>query len=64
MTSVRLPCRSQLEADAILRAWQDPELRAFVLIVGFLLPLDSNARERIVRFTRECLEDDQRRRSA
>jgi len=47
------------EADRIRRALADPQVRAFVNIVGALASLSSDrARERVLRFVDDHLEEE------
>ncbi len=43
---VRIECKDADEAQAIERALLDPEVRAYVVVVGLLMPLTDRARAR------------------
>lgn len=46
---VGLEVRNRTEADAIIRALDDPEMRAYVVTIGILLELpDDGARSRVL----------------
>jgi hypothetical protein len=50
---------NRAERDQIRRALEDPQVRAFVRIMGTLLALPSDrARERVVRFIDDKLDED------
>jgi hypothetical protein len=47
----RIDVANRAEAEQIQRALADPQVRAFVLVMGTLLDLSSDrARERVLRF--------------
>lgn len=46
------------EADVIKTALDDPITRAFVVIVGTLLPLDERERRRVINFVTDNLDID------
>jgi hypothetical protein len=45
------------EADAIRAGLDDPAVRAFVVIVGILLPLSDRARKRVMTYVTDRLEE-------
>lgn len=47
------------EADALRAAMDDPTTRAFVIVVGTLLPLGHNTRRRILQFVSDKLSDEE-----
>jgi hypothetical protein len=47
---VSLDVKNADEAEALRRVWADPEQRALVLVIGYLLPLSDNGRRRVLRF--------------
>lgn len=47
------------EADAIKTALDDPTTRAFVVIVGTLLPLTPKERQRVMTFVGDKLDEEQ-----
>lgn len=49
--------KNRNEADAIKRALEDPETRAFVVIVGTLLPFTDRARRRVLDFVADHVSD-------
>lgn len=49
---------SRKEADLIKTALDDPQTRAFVQVVGALLPLSERARARVMQFVSDKLEED------
>ncbi len=50
---------NRAERDQIRRALEEPQVRAFVRIMGTLLALPSDrARERVVRFIDDKLDED------
>ena len=46
------------EADRVKTALNDPATRAFVNVIGALLPLQPKARQRVVRFVTEQLAEE------
>jgi hypothetical protein len=50
-----LEVQNEAEGAAIKTAMKDPATRAFVLVMGSLLPLDQAARERVLTFTQSKL---------
>lgn len=46
------------EADLIKRGLADPEVRAFVKVVGALLPLSERARVRVLRFVADQVDEE------
>lgn len=55
---VRIEVKDKGEADAITTALNDPATRAFVVIVGSLLPFGDRARTRILNFVNDTLDED------
>ena len=56
--NVSIPVRTRNEGKDIRRALEDPEVRAFVLVMGALLPLPSDrARRRCLTFVLDQLEE-------
>lgn len=51
--------KDRKEADLIKAALDDPKARAFVLIVGALLPLSQRARARILNFVTDQLAEEE-----
>ena|SRR5688572_27765731 len=56
--TVRIPVKDKGEAENIERAMADPSTRAFVNIVGALLPLGDRARTRVLTFVNDQLSED------
>lgn len=59
-TSIEVKDRA--EAAAIQAALQDPETRAFVVIVGNLLPHTRRTQKRILDFVTDSLDEDKLKR--
>jgi hypothetical protein len=57
MKSIHIDVTDEREATAIQRAMADPETRAFVVIVGTLLPFSDRARARILTFVADSVRD-------
>lgn len=55
--------KDRKEADAIKTALEDPTTRAFVVVVGTLLPLTIRERKRVMTFVADKLEDEQQSES-
>lgn len=55
---VRIQVKDKSEAESIERALSDPATRAFVTIVGALLPLGDRARTRVLNFVNDKLDED------
>lgn len=55
---LRIPCKDKTEAESISRALEDPATRAFVVIVGTLLPFGQHARTRILSFVNDKLDEE------
>jgi hypothetical protein len=54
----RIDVANRTEAEQIRRALADPEVRAFVQVMGELLALPSDrARERVLRFVDDHLDE-------
>lgn len=50
--------KDRKEADLIKAALDDPTTRAFVQVVGALLPLSPRARQRVMAFVTDKLDED------
>lgn len=50
--------QSKKEAELIKRGLEDPETRAFVQIMGALLPCTPRARARILNFVKDQIEEE------
>lgn len=46
------------EANLIKRGLGDPEVRAFVKVMGALLPLSERARARVLRFVADQVDEE------
>lgn len=55
---IHIEVKDKTEGDNIERALNDPMTRAFIVIVGVLLPLGDRARTRILTFVNDKLHDD------
>jgi hypothetical protein len=55
---IRIEVKDQSEGESIARALNDPMTRAFVVIVGTLLPLGDRARTRILTFINDKANDE------
>ena len=55
---VRIEVKDKSEGESIQRALEDPATRAFVAIVGTLLPLGDRARRRVLTFVNDKLNED------
>jgi hypothetical protein len=51
-------CQSVDEAQRMQRALEDPMVRAFVSIVGAMLPLSDRARTRVLTFMNDKLDEE------
>lgn len=61
---VAVEVKNRTEAKAIKAAMDDPEVRAFVLVMGELLQLPSaRARIRVLKFVEDFLEEEKNDRS-
>ena len=55
----RIDVRNKQEGRQIRCALDDPQVRAFVLVMGALIPLGSDrARERVLRFVADRAEEE------
>jgi hypothetical protein len=54
---IKVPVKTRQEGEAIRVALTDPQTRAFVVLVGTLLPFSDRARERILRFVADSALD-------
>lgn len=54
---IRIEVKDRAEGDAIQLALGDPETRAFVVIVGTLLPFSDRAKRRILEFVADSATD-------
>jgi hypothetical protein len=50
--------KSKKEGELIKRGLDDPVTRAFVQVVGSLLPLTPRARERVLIFVKDSLDEE------
>jgi hypothetical protein len=55
--TIRIEVKDKAEGEALLRGLNDPEVRAFVVTVGALLPFDNRARARMLRFLADQSSD-------
>lgn len=55
---IHLEVKDKAEAEHIARALNDPMTRAFVVIVGALLPLGDRARTRVLSFINDKVHED------
>ncbi len=55
---IRIPVKDKAEGDNIARALNDPTTRAFVVIVGVLLPLGDRARTRVLSFINDKADEE------
>ena len=53
----RVEAKDRAERNAIETALSDPEVRAFVVVIGNLLPFSRRARERMLTFVGDSLDD-------
>jgi hypothetical protein len=56
--TVRLVCKNPDEAANIQRALDEPEVRAFLGIVGVMLPLSQRGRTRVLQFVSDKLNEE------
>lgn len=56
--TVKIVCKTADEAANIQRAIDLPEVRAFLGIVGVMLPLSPRARTRVLTFVRDKLNEE------
>ena len=55
---VTVEVANRQQAEAVRRVFADPQTRALVLVIGTLLGLPTErARERVLRFTADALEE-------
>jgi hypothetical protein len=54
---IEIDVDSEQQADAIKAALTDPEMRAFAVVVGLLLPHTPRARRRILMFVEDQLDE-------
>ena len=57
----RIPVEDRKAATDMERALEDPAMKAFVLIVGALKPLSQRARQRVLSFVADKLDEDSAR---
>jgi hypothetical protein len=57
-TLIHLEVKDKAEGENIARALNDPMTRAFVVIVGALLPLGDRARTRVLSFINDKVNED------
>jgi len=55
---IAIEVKDRGEGDAIRLALGDPTTRAFVVVMGVLLPLTSGGRRRVLSFIADQLEED------
>jgi hypothetical protein len=55
--TIRVEVKDKSEGEAILAALQDPETRAFVVVVGTLLPFSDRRRKRVLEYVADSLSD-------
>ncbi len=55
---IQISVKDKTEGEAIERALTDPMTRAFVVIVGTMLPLGDRERTRILTFVNDKLNDE------
>jgi hypothetical protein len=55
---LRIAVKDQAEAEAIERALTDPSTRAFLVVVGVLLPFGDRARTRILSFINDKADEE------
>ena len=53
----RVEVKDRTERNAVEVALADPEVRAFVVVVGTLLPFSQRARERTLSFVSDSLDE-------
>ncbi len=58
MKTIRIEIKDRAEGENIQRALTDPSTRAFVVIVGALLPFGDRARTRILSFINDKLNEE------
>jgi hypothetical protein len=56
--TVKLICKTADEAENIQRALDTPEVRAFLGVVGVLMPLGDRARTRVLAFVNDKLNEE------
>ncbi len=54
---IAIDCADRNDANAIKAAMADAEVRAFVLVVGTLMPFTGRARARILHFVADAVTD-------
>jgi hypothetical protein len=57
-----IPVKTRVEKRAIEAALDDPQIRAFVVVVGVLQPLDAPARRRALNWVAERCASDARQK--
>lgn len=55
---ISITVKDRAEKEAIERAMSDPQTRAFVVVVGTLLPFSDRARRRILNYVADRVEED------
>lgn len=56
----RIEVKDRAERNAIECALAEPDVRAFLVVVGTLLPFRERTRERMLSFVSDALEDGDR----
>lgn len=54
---IEIEVRNEHEASLLELALKEPDITAFVLIIGALLPLSRRARVRVLRYTQDHCEE-------
>jgi len=57
---VCIPVKTRAEKTAIETAMADPQIRAFVIVVGLLQPLSDGGRRRVLNFIADHLHEHPR----
>ena len=55
---VSLEVRDKQEAAQLRTVWEEPMGRAFINVVGALLPLGDRARTRVLEYVNDALDED------
>ncbi|MEN3329098.1 MAG: hypothetical protein V7638_3905 [Acidobacteriota bacterium] len=63
VAQIEIEVMNQTEAEAIQRALEQPDVLAYVKIVGLLLPMGQRARERILRYAVDVVGEQQQEAS-
>ena len=54
---VAIEVENREQAEAVRVAWQDPQVRAFVITIGILAPLSNGAKRRILNYVADWAND-------